>query len=132
MQVASATATFVMMFSSSLSVVEFYFLRRFPIPFGKSMAPQVCLKCSIHFSMYGCSTEELALFSISAAGYLIFVSVLAGFWGQCLVRKIVHVLKRASLIVFILSSVIFASALTMGKCHLSSSVNCLPYNRMNC
>jgi len=33
-QVASATATFVMMFSSSLSVVEFYLLHRFPIPFG--------------------------------------------------------------------------------------------------
>ncbi|CAD6214357.1 unnamed protein product [Miscanthus lutarioriparius] len=80
-QVASATATFVMMFSSSLSVVEFYFLHRFPLPF---------------------------------AGYLIFISILAGFWGQCLVRKIVHVLKRASVIVFILSSVIFASALTMG------------------
>ncbi|VAI01950.1 unnamed protein product [Triticum turgidum subsp. durum] len=79
-QVASATATFVMMFSSSLSVVEFYFLGRFPIPY---------------------------------ALYLIFISILAGFWGQCLVRKIVHVLKRASLIVFILSSVIFASALTM-------------------
>lgn len=34
-QVASATATFVMMFSSSLSVVEFYLLKRFPIPYGK-------------------------------------------------------------------------------------------------
>uniref|UniRef100_A0A6V7QWN6 Sulfite exporter TauE/SafE family protein n=1 Tax=Ananas comosus var. bracteatus TaxID=296719 RepID=A0A6V7QWN6_ANACO len=33
-QVASATATFVMMFSSSLSVVEFYFLKRFPIPYA--------------------------------------------------------------------------------------------------
>jgi uncharacterized membrane protein YfcA len=81
-QVASATATFVMMFSSSLSVVEFYFLNRFPIPF---------------------------------AVYLICISILAGFWGQSLVRKLVHVLKRASLIVFILSSVIFASALTMGN-----------------
>jgi len=58
MQVASATATFVMMFSSSLSVVEFYFLHRFPIPFGKSMALQVCLKFSIHFSMYGCSHSK--------------------------------------------------------------------------
>ena len=57
-QVASATATFVMMFSSSLSVVEFYFLHRFPIPFGKSMALQVCLKFSIHFSMYGCSHSK--------------------------------------------------------------------------
>lgn len=35
-QVASATATFVMMFSSSLSVVEFYLLKRFPIPYGNS------------------------------------------------------------------------------------------------
>ncbi|KAJ4979117.1 hypothetical protein NE237_009897 [Protea cynaroides] len=80
-QVASTTATFVMMFSSSLSVVEFYLLKRFPIPF---------------------------------ALYLILVSVLAGFWGQLIVRKLVAVLKRASIIVFILSAVIFASALTMG------------------
>ncbi|ONK76115.1 uncharacterized protein A4U43_C03F24060 [Asparagus officinalis] len=81
LQVASATATFVMLFSSSLSVVEFYFLGRFPFPY---------------------------------AVYLIFVSVLAGFWGQFFVRKLVKVLKRASIIVFILSAVIFASAITMG------------------
>ncbi|OAY79759.1 hypothetical protein ACMD2_21592, partial [Ananas comosus] len=46
--------------------------------------------------------------------YLISVSVMAGFWGQYFVRKLVKFLKRASIIVFILSSVIFASALTMG------------------
>ncbi|XP_050229618.1 sulfite exporter TauE/SafE family protein 4 [Mercurialis annua] len=80
-QVASATATFVMMFSSSLSVVEFYLLNRFPIPY---------------------------------ALYLTGVSVLAGFWGQFFVRKLIAILRRASLIVFILSGVIFASALTMG------------------
>nr|GMD88116.1 sulfite exporter TauE/SafE family protein 4 [Ipomoea batatas] len=33
-QVASATATFVMMYSSSLSVVEFYLLKRFPMPYA--------------------------------------------------------------------------------------------------
>lgn len=43
------------------------------------------------------------------------VSILAGFWGQFFVRKLVAFLKRASLIVFILSAVIFASAVTMGK-----------------
>lgn len=42
------------------------------------------------------------------------VSVLAGFWGQFFVRKLITILRRASLIVFILSGVIFASALTMG------------------
>ncbi|KAJ1418886.1 Transmembrane protein [Sesbania bispinosa] len=81
-QVASATATFVMMFSSSLSVVEFYLLKRFPIPY---------------------------------ALYLFTVSVLAGFWGQFFVRKLMKFLGRASIIVFILSGVIFASAVTMGK-----------------
>ncbi|RVX11953.1 Sulfite exporter TauE/SafE family protein 4 [Vitis vinifera] len=81
-QVASATATFVMMFSSSLSVVEFYLLKRFPIPY---------------------------------ALYLISVSVVAGFWGQLFIRKLVAFLRRASIIIFILSGVIFASALTMGN-----------------
>ncbi|PWA65226.1 transmembrane protein TauE-like protein [Artemisia annua] len=79
--VASATTTFVIMFSSSLSVVEFYLLKRFPIPY---------------------------------ALYLMSVSNLAGFWGQFFVRKLVAFLKRASLIVFILSAVIFASTITMG------------------
>ncbi|KAF0899411.1 hypothetical protein E2562_019530 [Oryza meyeriana var. granulata] len=33
-QVASATATFSMMFSSSMSAVEYYFLDRFPVPYA--------------------------------------------------------------------------------------------------
>ncbi|KAK9158758.1 hypothetical protein Scep_005332 [Stephania cephalantha] len=89
-QVASATATFVMMFSSSLSVVEFYLLKRFPIPY---------------------------------ALYLISVSVIAGFWGQFFVRKLVTFFGRASIIVFILSAVIFASALTMGVAGAKKSFN---------
>ncbi|KAF8042738.1 hypothetical protein BT93_A1154 [Corymbia citriodora subsp. variegata] len=88
-QVASATATFVMMFSSSLSVVEFYLLKRFPIPY---------------------------------ALYLMAVSILAGFWGQYFVRKLITFLRRASLIVFILSGVIFASALTMGVIGIEKSI----------
>ncbi|XP_024985418.1 sulfite exporter TauE/SafE family protein 4-like [Cynara cardunculus var. scolymus] len=88
-QVASATATFVMMFSSSLSVVEFYLLNRFPIPH---------------------------------ALYLMSVSILAGFWGQFFIRKLVAFLKRASIIIFILSGVIFASALTMGVIGIDRSI----------
>ncbi|ONM08808.1 Sulfite exporter TauE/SafE family protein [Zea mays] len=76
----------------------------------------------------GCIPQEaLLLFPLECkmpfAGYLIFISILAGFWGQCLVRKIVHVLKRASLIVFILSSVIFVSALTMGVVGTQKSIS---------
>ncbi|XAR64611.1 hypothetical protein NMG60_11008358 [Bertholletia excelsa] len=88
-QVASATATFVMMFSSSLSVVEFYLLDRFPIPY---------------------------------ALYLLLVSVLAGFWGQFFVRKLVTFLGRASIIVFILSAVISISAIVMGVVGLGQSI----------
>ncbi|KAI5395800.1 hypothetical protein KIW84_062110 [Lathyrus oleraceus] len=94
-QVASATATFVMMFSSSLSVFEFYILKRFPIPY---------------------------------ALYLVAVSVLAGFWGQFFVRKLVAFLGRASLIVFILSAVIFASALTMGIVGTEKSIQMIQNN----
>ncbi|KAM2227569.1 hypothetical protein ACFXTI_014364 [Malus domestica] len=88
-QVASATATFVMTFSSSLSVVEFYLLKRFPIPY---------------------------------AIYLTSMSIFAGFWGQFLVRRVVAILKRASIIVFILSGVIFASAITMGVIGIKTSI----------
>ena len=40
---------------------------------------------------------------------------MAVFWGQFFIRKLVAVLKRASIIVFILSGVIFSNALTMGN-----------------
>lgn len=56
-----------------------------------------------------------------AALYLIAVSILAGFWGQFFIRKLVAFVRRASIIVFILSGVIFASALTMGKYDTNSS-----------
>ncbi|KAF3942829.1 hypothetical protein CMV_030550 [Castanea mollissima] len=77
------------MFSSSLSVVEFYLLKRFPIPY---------------------------------ALYLTAVSILAGFWGQFIIRKIITFLKRASIIVFVLSGVIFASAITMGVIGIETSI----------
>lgn len=38
MQVASATSTFSMLFSSSMSVVQYYYLDRFPVPYGKYFA----------------------------------------------------------------------------------------------
>ncbi|KAG6502645.1 hypothetical protein ZIOFF_034931 [Zingiber officinale] len=120
-QVASATATFVMMFSSSLSVLEFYFLKRFPIPYGKPVIAR-----NLHQN-----TRQLrrSLFFLwHAALYLIAVSVLAGFWGQSFVRKIVKILKRASIIVFILSAVIFASALTMGVVGTQKSISMIKHH----
>lgn len=47
-QVSSATATFAMMFSSSMSVVEYYLLKRFPVPYGKCyLSPRPSCLCRI-------------------------------------------------------------------------------------
>ncbi|KOM44522.1 hypothetical protein LR48_Vigan05g212700 [Vigna angularis] len=81
-QVSSATATFAMTFSASMSVVEYYLLNRFPIPYTL---------------------------------YFVAVSTLAAFVGQVLVKRLVTLLGRASLIIFILSGTIFVSALSLGK-----------------
>ncbi|URE20720.1 hypothetical protein MUK42_13140 [Musa troglodytarum] len=79
--VSSATATFAMTFSSSLSVVEYYLLNRFPVPY---------------------------------AVYFIFVATVAAFVGQHVVRRLVILIGRASLIIFILASMIFISAISLG------------------
>lgn len=80
-QVSSATATFAMLFSSSMSVVEYYFLKRFPIPY---------------------------------AAYFFAVCIVAAYWGQHVIRRLIILLGRASLIIFTLAFVIFLSALTLG------------------
>ncbi|MQL91732.1 hypothetical protein Taro_024345 [Colocasia esculenta] len=79
-QVSSATATFAMTFSSSMSVVEYYLLRRFPIPY---------------------------------ALYFTAVATVAAFIGQHVVRKLIIILGRASLIIFILAFTIFVSAISL-------------------
>ncbi|KAK7325176.1 hypothetical protein VNO77_29311 [Canavalia gladiata] len=73
-QVSSATATFSMTFSASMSVLEYYLLKRFPIPYTL---------------------------------YFVAVSTVAAIVGQYLVRKLISLLGRASLIIFILSGTIY-------------------------
>lgn len=89
-QVSSATATFTMMFSSSMSVVEYYLLHRFPVPY---------------------------------AAYFTAVAFVAAIVGQHCVRKLIAWLGRASLIIFILASMIFVSALTLGGVGISNIVH---------
>lgn len=88
-EVASATATFVMLFSSSMSVIEYHLLHRFPVPFA------------------------LYLFAINAA---------AGFWAQVVLRKIINLCGRASIIIFVLSFVIFVSAICLGGYGIQDSI----------
>ncbi|ONK68297.1 uncharacterized protein A4U43_C05F9840, partial [Asparagus officinalis] len=79
-QVSSATATFAMTFSASMSVVEYYLLHRFPVPY---------------------------------ALYFVVVATVAAFIGQHVVRQLIIVMGRASLIIFILAFTIFVSAISL-------------------
>ncbi|XP_057773060.1 sulfite exporter TauE/SafE family protein 3-like isoform X2 [Salvia miltiorrhiza] len=80
-QVSSATATLVMAFSASMSVIQYYLLRRFP--------PSYAL-------------------------YFVVVATFAALVGLHVVRKLVSILGRASLIIFILAFTIFLSAILLG------------------
>lgn len=94
-QVSSATATFAMMFSSSMSVVEYYLLKRFPVPY---------------------------------ALYFICVATIAAFVGQHVVRRIINILGRASLIIFILASTIFISAISLGGVGIANTITKIQKN----
>ncbi|KAL9232086.1 hypothetical protein vseg_007231 [Gypsophila vaccaria] len=94
-QVSSATATFAMMFSSSMSVVEYYLLNRFPVPY---------------------------------AAYFMAVATFAALVGQVLVRKLITILGRASLIIFILSFTIFVSAISLGGVGISNMIYKIQHN----
>ncbi|KAB1204396.1 hypothetical protein CJ030_MR8G027189 [Morella rubra] len=88
-QVSSATATFAMTFSSSMSVVEYYLLKRFPVPY---------------------------------ALYFVVVATIAAFVGQHVVRKLIILLGRASLIIFILAVTILISAILLGGVGISNMI----------
>ncbi|XWS45400.1 hypothetical protein CRYUN_Cryun15aG0133300 [Craigia yunnanensis] len=88
-QVASATSTFAMVFSSSMSVVQYYLLNRFPVPY---------------------------------AAYFVLIATIAAFTGQHVVRKIIAVLGRASIIIFILALTIFISAISLGGVGIADMV----------
>ncbi|KAL5175467.1 Sulfite exporter TauE/SafE family protein 3 [Glycine soja] len=81
-QVSSATSTFAMTFSASMSVVEYYLLKRFPIPY---------------------------------ALYFVAVATAAALVGQHLVRKVIAILGRTSLIIFILALTVFVSGVGIAK-----------------
>ncbi|KAG5528865.1 hypothetical protein RHGRI_029503 [Rhododendron griersonianum] len=88
-QVASATSTFAMVFSSSMSVVQYYVLKRFPIPY---------------------------------AAYFVLVATIAAFTGQHVVRRVIALLGRASIIIFILSLTIFVSAISLGGVGIANMI----------
>ncbi|OIT06377.1 PREDICTED: uncharacterized protein LOC109210703 [Nicotiana attenuata] len=88
-QVASATSTFSMTFSSSMSVVQYYLLKRFPVPY---------------------------------AAYFVSVATIAALVGQHVVRRVIALLGRASIIIFILAMTIFVSAISLGGVGIANMI----------
>lgn len=138
MQVSSATATFAMTFSSSMSVVEYYLLKRFPVPYGKLVSQQcdnfIDWNIREHWNLQGMLLlhEHIVVphfprsyitYSVLyfAALYFIAVATVAAFIGQHVVRKLIIFFGRASLIIFILASTIFVSAISLGELWYSSN-----------
>ncbi|RWW85539.1 hypothetical protein BHE74_00005765, partial [Ensete ventricosum] len=133
LQVSSATATFAMTFSSSMSVVEYYLLKRFPIPYGNVLHLSILSACKMNqylefiaqqftrFASFTCIKAYLILMSLLnwAALYFVSVALVAAFVGQHFVKRLIEILGRASLIIFILASTIFISAISLGKAKIS-------------
>ncbi|GER45414.1 sulfite exporter TauE/SafE family protein [Striga asiatica] len=91
-----------------------------PLLLEFGVIPQVFEK---HYhNPYRCFEITWGSIILASTLYLMAVSILAGFWGQFFIRKMIAILKRASLIVFVLSGVIFASALTMGVVGIERSI----------
>ena len=61
------------------------------------------------------NSNLIASSSISAASYFVLVATIAAFTGQHVVRKIIAVVGRASIIIFILAMTIFISAISLGN-----------------
>ena len=58
---------------------------------------------------------DLHVSNLLAAVYFVVVATFAAFIGQHIVRRLIIVFGRASLIIFILASTIFISAISLGE-----------------
>ncbi|XP_004302905.1 PREDICTED: uncharacterized protein LOC101293605 [Fragaria vesca subsp. vesca] len=91
-QVSSATSTFIMAFSSSMSVVEYYLLNRFPVPYALYFAGVATVSAIIGQHVIGKVIKALGRASliIFILAFTIFVSTLTlgGVGIEHMVKKI--------------------------------------------
>ncbi|PWA87987.1 hypothetical protein CTI12_AA124820 [Artemisia annua] len=102
-------------------------LLQVPVSFGVSGYEAVSLyNGSRHISSKGESSATLTVGQLvlycSCAAYFLIVATIAAFVGQHVVRKIIMILGRASLIIFILAFTIFVSAISLGGVGISNMI----------
>ncbi|KAL5704555.1 hypothetical protein ACHQM5_022963 [Ranunculus cassubicifolius] len=126
-QVTSATATFMMTFSSSIAIVEYYLLNRFPVRYGKKMNLSLC-SCFMFRVSFRRKLNMITVSVVVAAIYFAIIAAIAALIGQYGVRKLIRVLGRSSIIIFILAFTIFASAFFLGGAGISNMVGKIQRN----
>lgn len=91
-----------------MSVVQYYLLHRFPVPYGTTIAT--------YLSLLNASSPPriLSFLALSSAAYVIAVAFIAATTAQNRVRKFIDWLGRASIIIFTLAAMIFISAISLG------------------
>ncbi|KAM5579083.1 hypothetical protein ABKV19_009057 [Rosa sericea] len=93
-QVSSATATFAMTFSSSMSVVEYYLLKRFPIPYALYFAAVTTVSAFAGQHVAGKVVKKLGRASliIFILAFTVFLSslTLGGIGIENMIKKIQH------------------------------------------
>ncbi|KAK1374550.1 Transmembrane protein TauE like protein [Heracleum sosnowskyi] len=79
----------------------------------------LCYLVSARYNQSWASIFELKalindVFTYVPALYLVLVATITAFVGQHVVRRVINILGRASIIIFILASTIFISAISLG------------------
>jgi len=76
------------------------------------------ISISILFDSKSNPLMHISIILLFAALYFVAIATFSALVGQYLVRRIIIILGRASLIIFILAFTIFVSAISLGKSHL--------------
>ncbi|KAF8718523.1 hypothetical protein HU200_025298 [Digitaria exilis] len=93
-QVSSATATFAMMFSSSMSVVQYYLLHRFPVPYAAyviavAFIAAITVQNRVRKFIDSLGRASIIIFTLAA---MIFISAIS--LGGVGIADVVHRMER--------------------------------------
>lgn len=71
------------------------------------------------------------MYDFVAALYFVAIALVAAIVGQVVIKKLVALSGRASVIIFILAFTLLVSGIALGKCHLENCLTCFNYSPLN-
>eukprot|EP00897_Mesotaenium_endlicherianum_P011051 jgi/Mesen1/9975/ME000072S09390 len=103
-EVTAATGAFMVLFSSSMSVAEFYLLGRIPLEYGEQPPPPGPTSC-----------PPCAIPLVLASVYFAILCCMSSFVGLNVLQRAVKKYNRSSIIIFTVAGVISISVVCMGE-----------------